>query len=546
MSRSTCLKAFFSILALGTLALAPNPAFAQRGGGGHGGGGGGFHGSGFGGGRGGFGGSYHGGSSGPASSGSHGSYGSRSPYGGYYGRAGSSGRGYGAYGRGGAGSYSSNRGFAGPSNANFGRSAARPGIADGQWHGFGPASGAANSLGRGFGGNMGARSSASNGIAGRSAQASTGWLSFGGRSVPGRAGSGLNSANSTSRIHPSMSRSGSTRGFAISPSRAASNFAARGTLSRNSFMAGSRSGSSPLGTGMSSARLGVNGGFGGFRSSGSQFSHLTLGPSMFGNGRFGSSQSSGVGNGFGSRLGSGRGSIGDPQWSGGFGGRGFGGFGGRGFGWGGRGFGCWGCGFGFGFGWGWGWGWNWGWGLGPWWWYNPWLSPWYYPWWGPIGYAVPYYAPPDSYPPPYQPGDNDSSDNSGIDENPPALESAPPADQAPTPAPQDFPNVVTQLQLNPNPDTGDVAQSAPTVLLYLKDGTTFAATDYWIADNKLHYRVSNGEQGVLDMDQLDWERTVNENAKRGVPFRLKPEPVQQMPPAPPADKTNASPPAPAA
>ena len=77
---------------------------------------------------------------------------------------------------------------------------------------------------------------------------------------------------------------------------------------------------------------------------------------------------------------------------------------------------------------------------------------------------------------------------------------------------------------NPNPNTTNVPESAPMVLLYLKDGTTLAATDYWVADGKLHYRVSDGGESTLDMNDLDLQRTVDENAQRGVPFTLKPQP----------------------
>ena len=79
------------------------------------------------------------------------------------------------------------------------------------------------------------------------------------------------------------------------------------------------------------------------------------------------------------------------------------------------------------------------------------------------------------------------------------------------------------------PDTGNVAESAPTVLLYMKDGTTFPATDYWVANGKLHYRISYGGESSIEMNQLDLQRTVDENAKRGVRFTLKPQPVPSTP-----------------
>jgi hypothetical protein len=75
---------------------------------------------------------------------------------------------------------------------------------------------------------------------------------------------------------------------------------------------------------------------------------------------------------------------------------------------------------------------------------------------------------------------------------------------------------------NPNPVTGNVAATTPTVLIYLNDGTTYVASDYWLADGKLHYNVSYAGENSVDMNQVDLQRTVNENAKRGVRFSLKP------------------------
>jgi hypothetical protein len=51
-----------------------------------------------------------------------------------------------------------------------------------------------------------------------------------------------------------------------------------------------------------------------------------------------------------------------------------------------------------------------------------------------------------------------------------------------------------------------------------------AASDYWIADNKLHYLVNYGGENTVEMDQVDLQRTVDENQKRGVKFWLKSNP----------------------
>jgi hypothetical protein len=81
-----------------------------------------------------------------------------------------------------------------------------------------------------------------------------------------------------------------------------------------------------------------------------------------------------------------------------------------------------------------------------------------------------------------------------------------------------------QVSGNPNPVTGNVAATTPTVLIYLNDGTLYAASDYWLKGGKLHYTVNYAGENSVDMDQVDLQRTVNENAKRGVRFSLKPSP----------------------
>ena len=202
----------------------------------------------------------------------------------------------------------------------------------------------------------------------------------------------------------------------------------------------------------------------------------------------------------------------------GFGGRGFDRGFGRGFdrdrGFRGRGFGCWGCGFGWGFGWGLGWGWGWG---G---WWNPWWDPWWWgsswTWWAP---PPAYYYPPNVYqsaPPPYGNGpdvDYDQpSDDGRYSSSNQNYGSTPTSDQPFGGSP------------NMNPFTLNVAASTPTVLVYLKDGSMSAASDYWLADGKLHYRVNYGGENSVDLDQVDLQRTVDENAKRGVRFSLKSTP----------------------
>ena len=230
---------------------------------------------------------------------------------------------------------------------------------------------------------------------------------------------------------------------------------------------------------------------------------MGLGNSGFGSARFNAGSSFGRefgGAGFGNR---------------GFGVGGFNRFGG-GFGFGNR-FGCFGCGFGWGFGFGYGLGFGWGGFWNPFWWGGPaWAwgppNPYYDPYWDwpPYGYYPPAAYPNDNYgAPDNAPANNNdsiygpySSLGYGYDHTAPAVG---------TP--------------DTDPITANVAQFAPAILVYLKDGTMLVADDYWVADGQFHYRVKYGSESAIGMDELDLQRTVDENAKRGVRFSLKPKPV---------------------
>jgi hypothetical protein len=93
---------------------------------------------------------------------------------------------------------------------------------------------------------------------------------------------------------------------------------------------------------------------------------------------------------------------------------------------------------------------------------------------------------------------------------------------------------------------GSASSSDNEVVLFLKDGTVYAITDYWIADNKLHYITNYGGENSISLDQLDMQRTVDVNAKRGINITLRPTPQSQQPTAPDAQPAPDAPPAPEA
>ncbi|MCH7986541.1 MAG: hypothetical protein IH847_08150 [Acidobacteria bacterium] len=61
-------------------------------------------------------------------------------------------------------------------------------------------------------------------------------------------------------------------------------------------------------------------------------------------------------------------------------------------------------------------------------------------------------------------------------------------------------------------------------LLVLKDGSIFAATDYWLEDGRLFYLSSTGAVSSVALGGLDWPMTTRLNAERGVRFVLRSAP----------------------
>jgi hypothetical protein len=67
--------------------------------------------------------------------------------------------------------------------------------------------------------------------------------------------------------------------------------------------------------------------------------------------------------------------------------------------------------------------------------------------------------------------------------------------------------------------------------LYLKDGTVYDVTDYWLENGQIHFTVP-GESGtksvehVIGFDELDVQRTVDVNTQRGFGFVLRSEPTE--------------------
>ena len=72
------------------------------------------------------------------------------------------------------------------------------------------------------------------------------------------------------------------------------------------------------------------------------------------------------------------------------------------------------------------------------------------------------------------------------------------------------------------PSAAAPTASADSTVLLLKDGTSFGVTDYWLEGGRLHYVTTYGGANAIDLEALDIQRTVDENAKSGVTFALRP------------------------
>jgi hypothetical protein len=97
-------------------------------------------------------------------------------------------------------------------------------------------------------------------------------------------------------------------------------------------------------------------------------------------------------------------------------------------------------------------------------------------------------------------------------------------------SPSQEPNPSLYAQAPETSQEQQTATAGPTgkhvaAVLYLKDGSSYAVTDYWLADGKVHYITSYGGENAVDQNDLDLQRTVNENAAQGLTFTLRPGPV---------------------
>ena len=107
-----------------------------------------------------------------------------------------------------------------------------------------------------------------------------------------------------------------------------------------------------------------------------------------------------------------------------------------------------------------------------------------------------------------------------------------------TPLPSDYYSLATLPDLSLGATRGVNGQADAELLLYFKDGSVFTIASYTVSNGKLHYVTAYGEEGHVDVVQLDVQKTIKANAARGVTFTLTP------PPSPAAGAAAPGPPSP--
>jgi len=70
------------------------------------------------------------------------------------------------------------------------------------------------------------------------------------------------------------------------------------------------------------------------------------------------------------------------------------------------------------------------------------------------------------------------------------------------------------------------------VELFLKDGTAFSVTDYWFVNDQVHFTTlaedgTKSAEEVVGLDELDIQKTVDVNTRRGFRIVRRDEPWEQ-------------------
>ena len=69
----------------------------------------------------------------------------------------------------------------------------------------------------------------------------------------------------------------------------------------------------------------------------------------------------------------------------------------------------------------------------------------------------------------------------------------------------------------------------PIIVFYMRDGSGYAALDYWLVNGVLHIETSYGTEKSFPFDEVDLQRTSKEASERGVVFTLRAYPSASAP-----------------
>lgn len=77
-----------------------------------------------------------------------------------------------------------------------------------------------------------------------------------------------------------------------------------------------------------------------------------------------------------------------------------------------------------------------------------------------------------------------------------------------------------------------VPEDRDLVWLYLKDGTVYGVADYWFVNGEVHFisveeRGARATEEVVALDELDFEKTIDVNTRRGFRVVMRDEPLDQ-------------------
>jgi hypothetical protein len=72
----------------------------------------------------------------------------------------------------------------------------------------------------------------------------------------------------------------------------------------------------------------------------------------------------------------------------------------------------------------------------------------------------------------------------------------------------------------------------PLVQLFLKDGTVYSVNDYWFVDNQIHFTMldesgTRSVEHVIAFEDLNVQRTIDVNSRRGFRVVMRNEPLEQ-------------------